>query len=344
MITRTPAVRATSLSANSRSPKSTWRESLRNAVRSLDELLSVLNLDPQRVGASPEAVKDFPLVVPRGFVDRMEKSNPLDPLLLQVLPSGEEHESPPGFSKDPLAEEETSPIPGILHKYKGRALVIATGACAVHCRYCFRRHFPYTDHAMDMTPALDYLASDSSIHEVILSGGDPLTLSDQKLSQLVDSFEKIPHVERLRLHTRLPVVLPERIDDSLLQWLSRTRLQSVVVIHSNHPNEIDGSVIDALKRLKSSGATLLNQTVLLRNVNDQVDILRTLSEALFRAGVLPYYLHVLDRVEGAAHFEVTEADARRLARRLLAELPGYLVPRLVREVAGAPSKTPISLF
>jgi EF-P beta-lysylation protein EpmB len=238
-------------------------------------------------------------------------------------------------------------VPGVLHKYHGRVLVVATGACAVHCRYCFRRHFPYAaanPSSGHWQAALDYIESDRGIHEVILSGGDPLSLADAKLAGFVAELERIEHVRRLRLHTRLPVVLPERVTAELLQWLGATRLQPVMVIHANHANELDGTVGRALARLRGGGITLLNQAVLLAGVNDSVDALRTLSERLFETGVLPYYLHLLDRVLGAAHYEVEEIRARQLAGRLAATLPGYLVPRLVRENIDAPAKQPLSYY
>jgi EF-P beta-lysylation protein EpmB len=234
--------------------------------------------------------------------------------------------------------------PGILHKYHGRVLLTATGACAVHCRYCFRRHYPYAEanaSVDDWQAALDYLSRDTSVSEAILSGGDPLTLSDRRLGRFVFALERLSHIRRLRVHTRLPVVLPARVDDRLLEWVSSTRLKTVLVIHANHPNELDDEVRAGLARLKHAGVELLNQSVLLRGVNDSADTLVALSEALIEAGVIPYYLHLLDRVDGAAHFEVSEAHARHLQAELTARLPGYLVPRLVREVAGAPAKRAI---
>lgn len=271
----------------------------------------------------------------------MCQADPGDPLLRQVLPLGAERESVAGFTGDPVGDLAAMSVPGVLHKYHGRALLTATGACAVHCRYCFRRHFPYgvANAAADRwQTAIDYLEADSSIREVILSGGDPLTLSDRRLAELAQRLDAIPHVRRLRLHTRLPIVLPERVDAALLQWLGRTRLQVVVVVHTNHANEVDAAVTAALKALKVIGIELFNQSVLLRGVNDSADALADLSEALFEAGVTPYYLHLLDKVAGAAHFNVPHAEAKRLVEQLSARLPGYLLPRLVREVAGAPAK------
>ncbi|MEM8933582.1 MAG: EF-P beta-lysylation protein EpmB, partial [Acidobacteriota bacterium] len=245
-----------------------------------------------------------------------------------------------GFSADPLAEASVSPVSGLLHKYRGRALLVVTGACAIHCRYCFRRHFPYGEHIADWAPALDHVAADPSIEEVILSGGDPLVLGDERLSQLAAAITRISHVRRLRIHTRLPIVLPERIDAAFVDWIGRAP-RPVVVLHANHAREIDGSVARAVARLRDAGVTVLNQAVLLAGVNDSVTALVDLSKTLFEAGIMPYYLHVLDRVQGAAHFEVPEATARDLLRSASAELPGYLVPRLVKEEPGAPSKTSI---
>ncbi len=344
MITRTDALQATPTAPGSTAAAPAWRQALRDAVTDLDQLLEILHLRPEQVAADERAGRGFPLRVPRGFVARMRVGDPTDPLLLQVLPQARELEVSPGYSLDPLGEGATSPAPGLLHKYKGRVLMVTTGACAIHCRYCFRRHFPYSEHAGAQQDAIRYIAGDPSIKEVILSGGDPLSLSDSKLRDLASSIGSVGHVERLRLHTRLPVVLPERVDSQLLEWISRSHLKIVVVLHVNHANEIDSHVRESIARLKSAGATLLNQTVLLRNINDDLDALSSLSEALFAAGVLPYYLHVLDRVEGASHFETPETEARRLLRDLLAELPGYLVPKLVKEQAGAPSKTPIGPF
>ena len=344
MITRTRAQRATLDAIDSNSTAPAWRRALRDAVGDLHELLALLDLTPEQVGASESAAGQFPLRVPRGFVSRMKPRDPHDPLLLQVLPGRRELQGRPGYSSDPLDEERFTPVPGLLHKYQGRALLVTTGACAIHCRYCFRRHFPYGEHAGDLEPALEYVARDPSIHELILSGGDPLSLSDRKLADLAERAARIPHLRRLRLHTRLPIVLPQRVDEHLLAWLSRARIQTVVVVHCNHGNELDEETVQALLKIKATGTTLLNQTVLLRDINDHADTLIYLSEALFQAGVLPYYLHILDRVDGAAHFEVPEADAKRIARRLLSTLPGYLVPKLVREEPGAPSKTPVSPF
>ncbi len=322
-----------------------WQQELARAISDPAELLAALHLDPAWLPAAQAAARLFPLRVPRGFVARMRRGDPRDPLLRQVLPLAEEHLAAPGFSTDPVGDLAAMASPGVLHKYQGRVLLTATGACAVHCRYCFRRHFPYTESSAGTDhwqAALDYLAQEASLREVILSGGDPLTLSDRRLAEFIRAAAGIAHLERLRIHTRLPVVLPERITPELVRTLSSTRLSTVVVIHANHANEIDDAVIEALARLRAAGVTLLNQSVLLRDVNDSAGALVALSETLFAAGVLPYYLHLLDRVQGAAHFEVPEDEARVLMQQLTSRLPGYLVPRLVREIAGAPAKQAVA--
>ena len=322
-----------------------WQRALGEAVSSVGELIDLLALPGELLPAGLAAARDFPLRVPRGFVARMRRGDARDPLLLQVLPAAAELAAVPGFGADPLAEESTAAVPGLLHKYRGRVLLIATGACAVNCRYCFRRHFPYGEHAGKADGwrrALEHVEADPSIEEVILSGGDPLALADDHLAELAERLASVPHLRRLRVHTRLPIVLPERVDDRLLAWLGNARLAPVVVLHANHAQELDGAVAAAAGRLRDAGVTLLNQSVLLAGVNDAEDALRELSERLFDAGVLPYYLHLLDPVAGAAHFDVQEERARELMAGVRAELAGYLVPRLVREVPGEPSKRPIA--
>ena len=318
----------------------TWRRALAEAVTDPAELLSLLGL-PSEPGARLGHGL-FPTRVPRGFIDRMRWGDRRDPLLLQVLPLALEREKIPGFVPDPLDELAHMPVPGLLAKYHGRALITTTGACAIHCRYCFRRHFPYPEAnpGRDRWVAvLDHLQADTGIEEIILSGGDPLSLSDHRLAELVAALEEIPHLKRLRLHTRLPVVVPERVDSLLTGWLENTRLQKVLVVHCNHGREIDARVRGALQRLAATGTTLLNQSVLLRGINDSTDTLAELSTALFTAGVLPYYLHQLDPVAGAAHFAVPDPEAKALIANLAGSLPGYLVPRLVRELPGRDAKT-----
>lgn len=321
-----------------------WQQLWREAITDPSELLRLLDLSERAAELLPAADTGFALRVPRGFVARMRRGDAADPLLLQVLPQAAELGDVPGFGRDAVGDLNARAASGVLHKYEGRALLIATGSCAVNCRYCFRRHFPYAEEtaaANRWQLALDHLRADASINEVILSGGDPLSLSTPKLAELTSALATIPHIRRLRIHTRLPVVLPERVDAELRDWLAALPLQKVVVLHANHPNEIDAAVADACAALRDAGATVLNQAVLLRRINDDADALAALSERLFDAGVLPYYLHQLDRVAGAAHYEVEETHARSLLDALRARLPGYLVPRLVREVAGAPSKLPL---
>ena len=321
-----------------------WQELWRDAITDPRELLQQLDLEDRLAEWLAGGDAGFALRVPRGFVARMRRGDPSDPLLLQVLPQAAELNEVSGFTRDAVGDLDARSGRGLLRKYRGRALLIATGSCAVHCRYCFRRHFPYAEEtaaADRWQGAVAELRADTSIDEVILSGGDPLSLSTAKLAELTTALGTIPHIKRLRIHTRLPIVLPERVDAELLAWLEALPFQRVVVVHANHPNEIDASVAAACKALLDIGVTLLNQSVLLRAINDDVDTLQALSERLFECGVLPYYLHQLDRVQGAAHFEVSDARALDLVRELAARLPGYLVPRLVREVAGAASKMPL---
>lgn len=321
-----------------------WRQAWREAVRDPRELLGMLGLDHLAGTLSDVAAEQFPLRVPRGFVVRMRHGDPHDPLLRQVLPIIDEDRIVPGFALDAVGDEAARRGGGVIHKYNGRALLIATGSCAVHCRYCFRRHYPYAEDtaaAAGWREAVALIRDDDSIHEVILSGGDPLSLATHKLAELTDTLRAVPHLRRVRLHTRLPVVLPERVDAGLLDWLRGLPWPVAIVLHANHANEFDAPVDAALADLRATGATLLNQAVLLRGVNDSVDALADLCERGHAAGVLPYYLHQLDRVAGAAHFEVGDAEALALHAALAACLPGYLVPKLVREVAGQPGKTPL---
>ncbi|PTY38779.1 EF-P beta-lysylation protein EpmB [Saccharospirillum sp. MSK14-1] len=318
-----------------------WQTELKDAVRSIAQLLEQLNLQETDLDQPALADADFPLRVPLSYVRRMGVGDPHDPLLRQVLPSGAELDPQPGFLDDPLAEREHAPAPGIVHKYSGRALVITTQACAVHCRYCFRQHFPYADNRLSPAQwqsALDYLASAEDLHEVIFSGGDPLSLPNDRLADLIADLARLPNLTTLRIHSRTPIVLPSRIDAGLLRLLKETRLKTVLVVHANHANEINGEVQHALAPLRQNGTLLLNQAVLLAGVNDSTEALTALSQALFSADVLPYYLHQLDPVRGAAHFDVPDDRAQQLWRTLQASLPGYLVPRLVREVPGDAGK------
>ncbi|MBP9804848.1 MAG: EF-P beta-lysylation protein EpmB [Candidatus Accumulibacter sp.] len=319
-----------------------WQQALQTVISDGHELLRRLGIDPQALPIDHE--QPFPLRVPRAFVARMQAARADDPLLRQVLPLLAEATQQPGFSRDPLAEAAAEPVPGLIHKYHGRVLLIVTGHCAIHCRYCFRRHFPYAARQpsrAEWSRAFDYIRHDASISEVILSGGDPLSAADRHLAWLIGEIEAIPQVSRLRIHSRLPVVIPTRITAALSALLADSRLLVSLVIHANHARELDDSLAAALAPLRRAGVTLLNQSVLLAGVNDQVEVLSELSERLFAIGVLPYYLHLLDHVAGAAHFAVPEERVQVLQAALLARLPGYLVPRLVREVAHAASKMPV---
>jgi L-lysine 2,3-aminomutase len=320
-----------------------WQESLKRAFRSPAELAKYLDLDGPEVHV-PVASYGFPFLVTREFASRMKKGDWHDPLLLQVWPSKQESMTVPGFSRDPVGELGARIESGLMQKYHGRVLMVTTGACAIHCRYCFRRHYPYTDEPKSIEqwlPALDRIEADDSISEVILSGGDPLMIVDQLLEKLVERIQAISHVERLRIHTRLPIVLPSRVDDGLIRMLDRTRLATYVIVHCNHRNEIDESVIDAFRRLRSSGAVILNQAVLLRGINDNVTVLEDLCSELSLHGVLPYYLHLLDPVQGASNFDVPIEYGKRLMVELRKRLPGYAMPELVQELAGEASKTPV---
>jgi L-lysine 2,3-aminomutase len=318
---------------------------LSQTITKPEALLAALGLDAQLLPGARAANETFALRVPAPFLARIKPGDPDDPLLKQILPLAAETEERAGYVADPLEEGAARRAPGLLQKYAGRALLITTQACAIHCRYCFRREFPYAEQSADdggrWSAALAAIAGDPTIEEVILSGGDPLTLSDARLKQLTDALAQIPHVVRVRVHTRQPVVLPARVDDGLCEWLAGFRKPMVFVLHVNHPNEIDADVRAACARLRAAGVTLLNQSVLLAGVNDDVATLERLSVALMDAGVLPYYLHLPDRVRGTAHFDVADARARELVADLSKQLSGYLVPRLVREVPGAPSKTPV---
>ena len=318
-----------------------WQNALREAIREPTELLETLDLDPTSMGELEPGLSEFPLLVPRAFVARMRKGDPRDPLLLQVLPQRREQLDTPGFSRDPLGEAALASH-GVLKKYAGRALLVATGACPVHCRYCFRRHFPYAEQTAGRnhwSHAFEALRQAEDVTEVILSGGDPLSLADRRMAELVSAVEELDFVDTLRVHTRFPIILPERVNAALLDTLSKTHLNTVLVVHCNHAREIDDSVRAALQALKSTGTQLLNQSVLLFGINDTVERLEALSRTLFDCGVLPYYLHLLDPVAGAAHFEVAESRARELIIGLQRRLPGYLVPRLARDVPGELSKT-----
>lgn len=322
-----------------------WLQQLANGISDPEQLLTQLAIDPSPWQSGFKARALFAQRVPQSFVERMEKGNPHDPLLRQVLPLSDEFIIHPGYSTDPL-EEQNNATPGLLHKYRNRCLLIVKGGCAINCRYCFRRHFPYQDNKGNKSvwqQSLDYIAQHPQLNEVILSGGDPLMAKDHELSWLIEQIAAIPHIKRLRIHSRLPVVIPARITDELVSLCAETRLQVILVTHINHANEINAELSQQLARLRAEKVTLLNQSVLLKGVNDSVPAQVALSEALFDAGILPYYLHVLDKVQGAAHFYVSDEQARTIIAGLIEQVSGYLVPKLTREIGGRPSKTPLDL-
>lgn len=321
-----------------------WQRAWRDAFTDPKALLDFLDLSElaERVPASPP--HGFAMRVPRGYAAKMRRGDPHDPLLRQVLPLELELREVEGYVEDAVGDGAARRGAGVLRKYERRALLITTGACAIHCRYCFRRHFPYGEEratAERFRPALLKLKAEPGLRELILSGGDPLALATDRLAEFTRGLGALPELRSLRIHTRIPIVLPERVDEELCAWLQQVPLRRVIVVHANHPREIDGAVARACRELSAAGCLLLNQTVLLAGVNDRVDTLEELSEALFDCGVLPYYLHQLDRVRGTAHFAVEDDTARRIHEALAARLPGYLVPRLVREIPGAPAKMPL---
>lgn len=320
----------------------TWQHLLSNAIDDPKALLEHLNLPQNLLDGAQKGSDLFSMKVPEPYLSRIEPGNPEDPLLRQVLPLNDELADVSGFVADPLAEMDANHSDGLIHKYKGRVLLILSGACAINCRYCFRRHFPYQENRLgseQWQQVLNYLKSDPTISEVIFSGGDPLATSDNRLERMIQDLEDIPHLSRLRIHSRLPIVIPQRITDRLLQILRDSRFSTVMVLHANHPNELDGSTAESARRMKDSHITVLNQAVLLKGINDQVDVQQQLSEKLFEQGILPYYLFTLDPVKGAAHFDIPDEEAVKLHQQMQAVLPGYLVPKLAREIPGKTEKT-----
>lgn len=323
-----------------------WQHQLANLITDIDELCALLNLNKDDLLNTYQLPQKFPLRVPHAFVAKMAQGDVNDPLLLQILPTKSEHIQAVGYTTDPLDENNHNPIKGLLHKYQSRVLITLTGACAVHCRYCFRQHFDYNANlpkSDEQAQILDYIHKNPEIDEVLLSGGDPLNVSNRRLLDWLEKLDNTP-IRTIRLHTRLPIVLPARIDDELLTGLKKLTKNIVMVIHTNHPNEIDDAVKTACAKLKSAGVTLLNQTVLLKGVNDNAETLATLSHKLFESGVLPYYLHSLDKVQGASHFDIDEKRAIKIYWQLLERLSGYLVPKLVQELPNQPYKTPIDIY
>ena len=321
----------------------TWKDELRSMITDPVTLIKMLEIDQDMIPLAQRVASHFPLRTTASFVSRIRKKDPQDPLLKQILPLSQEEEIAEGFVKDPLEEKQHNPVPGLLHKYHGRVLLTLTGGCAIHCRYCFRRHFPYMENVpgRKLDKILDYIQKDTSIFEVILSGGDPFMVSDRYLADVMMQLATITHLKVVRFHPRLPVVLPRRITRDLIKVLTNTHLKVICVIHCNHPQEIDEKVVQGLAQLSQANIILLNQSVLLKGINDTTETLKSLSERLFDCKVMPYYLHKLDKVEGSAHFEVNILRAKKLYYSLRAQLPGYLVPLLVEERPGQPSKLPI---
>ncbi len=321
-----------------------WKQQLSSSIESVNKLLRILEIDPSILNLSEQASEQFSLRVPLPFVEKMTKGDINDPLLKQILPIKEEEEVHPGFSSDPLEENTANPIPGLIHKYKNRVLLIGAQTCAINCRYCFRRHFPYQNNKISthqIDSIINYIGQHEELDEVILSGGDPLANNDRTLKNLIEKLNTIKHIKRLRIHTRLPVVIPDRINHELLEWVSNSKRPITFVIHVNHPNEIDETLKQAISQLRSAGSMVLNQSVLLKGINNDTRTLIQLSEKLFNIGVMPYYLNVLDRVSGSAHFEVSEPEAKQLIEKMMINTSGYLVPKLVRERADKPYKMPI---
>lgn len=324
---------------------SSWQKQLANAISDPIELFEILDLPSEYLKAAQSAAKLFPLKVTLSYLEKIEKGNIHDPLLRQILPLEEEHLEAVNYSIDPVGDISATMVPSLLHKYNARVLLMPTSVCAIHCRYCFRRHYPYADSkpSNNWQQAIDYIKEDSSIQEVILSGGDPLSLSNSKLFRLLDLLEAIPHVQRIRFHTRYPLILSDRINEALSNHLLQLRCKVIMVLHTNHPNELNKVTEESIKLLNNKNITLLNQSVLLKGVNDNVDTLQQLSERLFNCNVLPYYLHQLDKVKGAQHFAISDKTALSLVYNLQNQISGYLVPKLVRENCGEPSKTPLTL-
>lgn len=322
-----------------------WQSQLSDLITDPLELLNLLELSTdQLLSGAILASEQFKLRVPRAFVGKMNIRDPLDPLLLQVLPHHLELEDYPEFVTDPLGEEAANQMAGVLHKYQSRFLLTLTGACAIHCRYCFRRHFPYQENLPkndDWENIKQYIEQNPHINEVILSGGDPLTLNNRKIALWLERLASLPEIKILRIHSRVPIVIPNRIDDELISILKNSRLRIVVVVHSNHAAELDDFTCSKLLQLSLHHITVLNQAVLLKGVNDSAETLNELSLRLFDARVMPYYLHVLDKVKGAQHFDLDSSNIDQIYSDVLASLPGYLVPKLVREIAGEKNKTPL---
>jgi EF-P beta-lysylation protein EpmB len=318
-----------------------WRQIQRHNFTNWQQLLSFLALDIDPAHPIVLTKSKFSLNLPKRLAEKMEKKNWNDPILRQFLPTLEELRPSPLFVVDPVADELSRKAPKLLHKYQGRALLVCTSACAMHCRYCFRQHFEYETQDKFFQEELAAIAADSSISEVLLSGGDPLSLSDAQLHYLLNELDRIPHLKRIRFHTRFPVGIPERIDDSFVNLLAHCTKQIIFIVHSNHPRELDEEIFSYLNKIQRLGIPILTQSVLLKGVNDDVNTLKTLFELLADHAIIPAYLHQLDRVQGAAHFEVDEELGKQIMSQLQALLPGYAVPKYVREIPQRAHKTQI---
>lgn len=319
-----------------------WQLELKNSITNYLDLFKLLNLNPKH----PKLIdtiqySQFPLLVTNSFINRIQKMDINDPLLRQILPTTQELQNNNSFCADPLQEANFNKIPGLLHKYSSRVLIIVTKACAINCRYCFRKEFQYSANiasGKNLENIINYIAKDSSIIEVILSGGDPLIAPNNYLQHLISKLESIKHIETVRIHSRVPIILPCRLEPEFINILLKSRLNIVLVTHTNHPQEINQEVAEYFKLLQNTKITLLNQTVLLKNINDNAGVLAELSRKLFSIKILPYYLHILDKVNGTKHFAVKLSTAKKIYGELQSKLPGYLVPKLVTEKPGAKHK------
>jgi EF-P beta-lysylation protein EpmB len=328
------------MNIHSSSPVPLWRQILRTNFLNWEKLADFLQLSVKQreeVEISPQFILNLPL----RLAQKMAKGTLEDPIVKQFLPTKQERVLSERFLRDPVGDLFCRPEPKLLHKYEGRALLVCTSACAMHCRYCFRQNFDYDTQDKAFTEEFKYIAQDSTIHEIILSGGDPLSLSDERLKYLLDSIQACPHIRRIRFHTRFPIGIPERIDPSFLKLIEQIEKQVYFVVHINHPNELDEEIFSRLAALQRKGVVVLNQSVLLKGVNNNVETLVALCEKLADRGIIPYYLHQLDRVQGAAHFEVSEKEGMKLMQEISKKLSGYALPRYVRETAGEPGKSPI---
>lgn len=329
-------IQLSTIAVENKAQYGSWQEQLSQSKLTTAELLARLKLESHPLATS-QAEQLFELRVPPAYIDKIAINTPDDPLLLQIMPQSAEFNKVDGFSDSPLEEERFSPVKGLIHKYANRVLLMASSSCAINCRYCFRRAFPYEEHRQakqDWQAAFAYIKAHENLDEVILSGGDPLTLNNAYLSWLLKEIDSIAHIKRIRIHTRMLLSIPERIDEALLSTIESLAKQVILVTHCNHPNELGPELKNSLTALKKAGVTLLNQSVLLKHINDSADTLKSLSLALFDLGILPYYLFLFDRINGAAHFEVNEADSLDIYQQLLTKLPGYLVPRLSQEIPG----------